>query len=304
LFDNLHAESSNLDLEQLLCATGIYVGKKMGSDYDRQKGRFRLKVGPGAALIAIVALGASMRAQVTQVSAMRTTASETAAGSGGSNGGGSGVSAVVARKYKKPDRNRGVYYRNKLEASFETGWLPINIPFVFDFVTGDPYQRMSKINYTLVPNMVSLRWQLDDVGSPWILRGNWEASFSAAATIIPRGAETRYFAYDMGIRRYFVQRNWRVVPYTEGRLGMGNINAMGPRGVVGAQGQNFTFTVMLGSGLRFNLTQRYSMWAGVGYMHVSNLFLSEPRYHDYGINVYGPMAGIAMTLGRKEHVAR
>lgn len=245
-----------------------------------------------------------MRAQVTQVSAMRTAATETAAGSGGSNASGSSVSAVVARKYKKPDRNRSVYYRNKLEGSFETGWLPINIPFVFDFVTGDPYQRISKINYTLVPNIVSLRWQLDDVGSPWILRGNWEASFSGAATIIPRGAETRYFAYDMGIRRYFVQRNWRVVPYTEGRLGMGNINAMGPRGVVGAQGQNFTFTVMLGSGLRFNLTQRYSMWAGVGYMHVSNLFLSEPRYHDYGINVYGPMAGIAMTLGRKEHVAR
>lgn len=30
------------------------------------------------------------------------------------------------------DFNRDVFYRNKLEFSYEVGWLPINIPFVFD----------------------------------------------------------------------------------------------------------------------------------------------------------------------------
>lgn len=204
----------------------------------------------------------------------------------------------VSQPYRKPDRNRAIYHKNKLEFSFETGWLPINIPFVFDFMLGDPYTRSSGISYTMVPNILSLRWQMDNVGAPWIFRGNWELSFSGSATIIPRGAETRYFAYDMGIRRYFVQRNWRAVPFFEGRLGMGDINAGEPRGIPGSQGQNFTFTVMLGSGMRFNLNRRYAFWAGVSYMHVSNLYLSEPRYPDYGINVYGPMFGIDMALGR------
>ena len=38
----------------------------------------------------------------------------------------------------KPDFNRDIYYRNKLEFSFESGWLPINIPLVFDFLVGSP----------------------------------------------------------------------------------------------------------------------------------------------------------------------
>src|SRR3954454_947076 len=36
------------------------------------------------------------------------------------------------RKPERPDFNREIYYKNKLERSLETGWLPINIPFVFD----------------------------------------------------------------------------------------------------------------------------------------------------------------------------
>ena len=33
------------------------------------------------------------------------------------------------------DFNRNVFYRNKLEFSFHSGWEPINIPFPYDFVT-------------------------------------------------------------------------------------------------------------------------------------------------------------------------
>jgi hypothetical protein len=36
----------------------------------------------------------------------------------------------------------------------------------------------------------------------------------------------------------------------------------------------------------------------VTYMHVSNFYLSEPRYEDFGINVYGPMVGIYMRVGK------
>jgi hypothetical protein len=102
----------------------------------------------------------------------------------------------------------------------------------------------------------------------------------------------------MGIRRNFVRPNWRIVPYFDGRLGLGDINAKGPKGVAWAQGQDFTFTLMLGSGVRYNFNPRYAISAGINYMHVSNFYLSEPKFLNYGINVYGPMVGVDIRLGK------
>jgi hypothetical protein len=199
--------------------------------------------------------------------------------------------------------NQAIYYRNKLEFSLEGGWLPINIPFPLDIFVGDVYNTYP-LKYTLVPIIASLRWQLDSVGSPWILRGNWDLTFSGSVTAIPRGPETRFFSYDMGIRRNFVQRNWRVAPYFDIRLGVGNIDAKGPQGVLYAQGEDLTFTVNMGSGVRYNFNPRYAISAGLNFMHISNLDLSEgngkPSWgvRNYGINVYGPMVGIDIQLGR------
>jgi len=201
----------------------------------------------------------------------------------------------------KPDFNKEIYYKNRLDFSFESGWLPVNIPFVFDFLLGDGY-NMTPLKYTLVPNIASLRWQLDSVRGPWILRGNWDLSFSGALVVIPRGPETHYGAYIMGIRRNFVRPHWRIAPYVDGRLGLGDINAKEPLGVQFAQGQDFTFTMNLGAGARYNFSRRASISVGMNWMHISNLYLSEPKFLNYGINVYGPMAGIYIRLG-KAHAA-
>jgi hypothetical protein len=201
----------------------------------------------------------------------------------------------------KPDFNKEIYYKNRLDFSFESGWLPVNIPFVFDFLLGDGY-NMTPLKYTLVPNIASLRWQLDSVRGPWILRGNWDLSFSGALVVIPRGPETHYGAYIMGIRRNFVRPHWRIAPYVDGRLGLGDINAKEPLGVQFAQGQDFTFTMNLGAGARYNFSRRGSISVGMNWMHISNLYLSEPKFLNYGINVYGPMAGIYIRLG-KAHAA-
>lgn len=199
--------------------------------------------------------------------------------------------------HPKPDFNRQVYYKNRLDFSFESGWLPINIPFVFDVFLGDGY-NMTPLKYTLVPNIASLRWQMDSVGGPWFLRGNWDLSLSAALVVIPRGPETHYGAYIMGIRRNFVQPRWRIAPYFDGRLGLGGIDAKEPLGVAFAQGQAFTFTMNMGAGARYNFNPRFSISAGMNWMHISNLYLSEPKYLNYGINVYGPMAGVNVRLGK------
>jgi len=201
-----------------------------------------------------------------------------------------------ARK-SRPDFNRDIYYKNKLEQSVETGWLPNNIPFIFDFLVGSRFAAWP-LHYTLVPNIASVRWQLDNIWGWKVFRGNTDFSFSGSYTAIPRGPETRYFAFDYGIRRNFIPPRSRVVPYVEGRGGIGNINAKGPKGVEFAQGQDMTFTLMVGSGARYNFSPRYSLSAGVTYMHVSNFYLSEPRYEDFGINVYGPIVGIYMRLSK------
>ena len=86
---------------------------------------------------------------------------------------------------KPIDSGQGAYYKNKVELSLDGGWLPINIPFVFDGFSGDAYNTTS-LKYTLVPLIASLRWQMDDVGGPWVFRGNWDLTARASVVLIPR----------------------------------------------------------------------------------------------------------------------
>ena len=53
-----------------------------------------------------------------------------------------------------------------------------------------------------------------------------------------------------------------------------------------------------GSGARYNFNSRYAISVGLNYMNVSNLYLSEPRFYNYRINVYGPMVGLDVRLGK------
>ena len=105
----------------------------------------------------------------------------------------------------------------------------------------------------------------------------------------------------MGIRRNFVPRRGKIAPYFDVSLGVGRIDAKGPSGVLYAQGQDITFTVNMGSGVRYNLSPRYAFSGGLNFMHISNLDLSEsngkPNWgvRNYGINVYGPMVGFDAT---------
>ena len=214
--------------------------------------------------------------------------------------------ATRSRKAKPRDLNRDIYYRNKFEFSLDGGWLPINVPFPLDIFVGDVYNTYP-LKYMLVPIIASLRWHMNDLGGPRILRGNWDLTASGSITAIRRGPESRYFSYLMGIRRNFVPRNWRAVPYFDVRLGLGNIDAKGPKGVQYAQGEDFTFTVNMGSGVRYNLNPRYAISAGLNFMHISNLDLSQGSgkggnwgIRNYGIHVYGPRVGIDIQLRRHQ----
>jgi hypothetical protein len=203
----------------------------------------------------------------------------------------------TSRPAQPPDFNRDIYYTNKLEFSLETGALFINTPFVFDCFVGGNYSH-NPLHYTLAPIFPSLRWHMGRIAGPGILRGNTDLTATLSLTAIPRGPEKTYGAFDLGVRRNFVHRNWRAAPYFEARGGAGFIDAQGPHGNVYAQGQDFTFTLMVGTGVRYNFSPRYSMSVGATYMHVSNAYLSEPKYYDNGINVVGPIIGFNMRLSR------
>jgi hypothetical protein len=190
------------------------------------------------------------------------------------------------------DFNRKIYYKNKLEVSLDAGWHPYNTPFIFT-----PSDRPPR-DYTLVPLIVSLRWHLDDIRGPWFLRGNTDFTVSGSYTVIPRGPESHYAAFMMGLRRNFVRPSWRIVPYLGGHVGLGFVDAKGPEGVPYEQGQDFTFNFIMGGGVRYNFSTRYSISAGIEYMHISNLYLSEPQVINWGINVVGPTFGISRGLGK------
>jgi hypothetical protein len=209
-------------------------------------------------------------------------------------------SEMIAKHPKRPDRNLDIYYRNRREFSLDVGWHPVNIPFVYDFAVGDSY-NMTPLKYTLVPIIASLRWHITNVGWRSIFRGNMDFTFSGSITAIPRGPETHYVSFDFGIRRNFVYRNWKVVPFFEQRGGAGIINAKEPLGVLWAQGQNLTFTYNMGAGARYNIDSRYSFSAGMNYMHISNAYLSQPQFYNYGINVFGPMFGLDIRLGKPHY---
>lgn len=211
-------------------------------------------------------------------------------------------SLVTPQHHGRPDFNRDIYYRNRLEFALDVGWHPVNIPFIYDFAVGDSY-NMTPLKYTLVPIIASLRWHVTNVGWRWIFRGNMDFTFSGSITPIPRGPETHYYAFMFGIRRNFVYRNWKLVPFFEQRGGAGMIDAKEPLGVLWAQGQNLTFTYNMGAGVRYNLNSKYSFSGGMNYMHISNGYLSEPQFLNYGINVYGPMFGMDVRLGKARHHA-
>src|SRR5215469_3354936 len=57
----------------------------------------------------------------------------------------------------------------------------------------------------------------------------------------------------------------------------------------------------LGAGVRDNINDKCSFFGGLIYMHISNRYLSQPALFNDGIDVYGPMFGFDVRLGKPRH---
>jgi len=198
------------------------------------------------------------------------------------------------------DSNSTIYYKHRLDFSWEAGVLFDNIPFVLDPLLGDKW-KTNPLPYTLVPFIYSVRWQLDRVRGPGFLRGNTDLNFGGSYTAITRGPESHYIAFITGLRRNFVQPNRKTVPYLELRGGVGDVDAKGRLGIKYAQGENLTFTFISSGGVRYNFNPESSFSAGIAYMHISNAYLSGPKAYNFGINVFGPSIGVNFRLRPQPH---
>jgi hypothetical protein len=202
------------------------------------------------------------------------------------------------------DFNREIYYRNKLEFAFDAGWLGYNTPLILDPLIGQAFHAYPGLpGYNIIPLIWSVRWHLYDISGRLFWRGNTDASLGLSYNIISAGPESFYAAVIAGLRYNFIQPNWRIVPYLEARGGLGWTNAKQPyekhHGLrLLGQGQDLTFTFMFGGGARYNFNPEYSVSAACSYMHISNMYLSEPAYYNHGINVVGATVGLNVAMTR------
>src|SRR5713226_4146217 len=109
----------------------------------RRPFRIALKPTIGIALLGLLALRAAAQAQtaegpltyVPQLNAVHVEPSA-APGDKPADDSQDQPSKVRSRRSEPADFNRSIYYKNKLEFSWEGGWQPNNIPFVFGLFIG------------------------------------------------------------------------------------------------------------------------------------------------------------------------
>jgi lipid A 3-O-deacylase len=123
------------------------------------------------------------------------------------------------------------------------------------------------------------------------MRGYNQFTITAMAEPIFRGVENHYFGVNFGARYNFVQPGSRLVPYFSGGLGMGGIDSH--PGVPGAQGQDFTFNILMGAGVAYEIDDHWKITVGALYQHLSNGGQTDPNP---SLNLLGPQVGASYSF--------
>jgi hypothetical protein len=160
------------------------------------------------------------------------------------------------------------------------------IPNPFFLAAGE-YTK-NQLEYHLATQILSGRYQLIDPVGPSLLRGSCAVSGSLVYSTIIEGPESYFVGLTVGLAYYFVQPGAKIVPYLEVRGGPGFTDA---RRFDYAQQQDFTFTYLLGAGLRYDFSPRASFSVGVLDGHLSNAYLTEPNY---GFDALGINLGLTV----------
>ncbi len=149
----------------------------------------------------------------------------------------------------------------------------------------------NKNHYYMMTQMVSLGWEpFKPLKWGWFrMRTQFMGTFYASAIL--RGAETYYFGGGPQIRLIFPIASSRFSIYATIGAGAGWANADESNKTDRGLGQDFTFILVLNGGLRYAITDDWSVWLGAMWHHLSNAQLSEPDKQNVGPDEVGFVMG-------------
>ena len=164
---------------------------------------------------------------------------------------------------------------------------PDRDPFEFAVESGVLFGLDNPNHYVTAPEILTLRWQRKPpeqfFHTPFTFSQQWE--ISAVIVAIPRGPESHYFGFGLGPRIVLAKPGSRFSLYIDGRFVVGAIDSSGPPA---GQGEDLTFSALVGTGLDYAINRRMKVSAGFLYEHFSNAGLSEPQVPNIGLNTIGP----------------
>jgi opacity protein-like surface antigen len=139
------------------------------------------------------------------------------------------------------------------------------------------------LDYTVTE--VQLGYMLTEVAGPEPWRGNVEIVGSAFGGGIFEG-EGSYVSGVAGWLRYnLVPNGSRFAPFVQGGAGLTETDL--DRRI---EGQNFNFNLNLAAGVRYFVSQNWSVNLEYRYQHISNADMSA---HNLGVNAQGPVLSVS-----------
>ncbi len=124
---------------------------------------------------------------------------------------------------------------------------------------------------------------------PVRMRTQLLSTFFVAAII--RGPESYYLGWGPQLRFTFPLGDTPFSIFLGGGGGFGFADADESAKNDHGLGQDFTFIILGNAGLRYAITDSWSVWVGGMWHHLSNADLSEPNKHNTGPDEYGVLVG-------------
>jgi lipid A 3-O-deacylase PagL len=159
--------------------------------------------------------------------------------------------------------------------------------------TGGIFGLRNPNHYVIAPQFLSLAWQPFPQWKfgPIRLRSQILVSFVGEAIV--QGPESYFLGGALRGRLIFPIGDSRWALYADGGGGMGATNSDDtPFG----QGEDFAFCLLASGGVRFAVSNAWSVWVGFLWQHLSNADLSEPRRRNTGLDSIGASAGVAYAF--------
>lgn len=123
------------------------------------------------------------------------------------------------------------------------------------------------------------------------VRVRWQLINSFVASAILEGPDQYYLGWAPQIRAIvpLAESRWSLYGTFGAGMGVANANENDPND--GGLGQDFNFLLMSNAGVRYAITEAWSVWLGGMWLHLSNAEMSEPNKENIGADSFGVVLG-------------